>query len=486
MTRTVLTEDREEFQRLGYRMIDGLHRFLDTLAGDAADKPVPDHHRTRLSGLELPETGLAAEEIIDFIVEDVMPWRLATSHPRSYGWVNSPPAPVAILAEAAANTMNCGLDGYDHGAMFLFASLQRWMVELTGFGPGDDVFVILFSGGTAANLNALTAARDFAARTDGWDVRKEGLQGGRSKMIAYASDQVHSSVQRCVEQLGLGADNLRSVPSGDDFRMDPRALAEMIAADKAAGHRPFVVVASAGTTNVGAIDPLDAIADVTEQHGLWLHVDGAYGGLGGLDPEYADQYAGLKRVDSLTVDPHKWMQVPQDCGALITRRASAHRAAFTLTPDYLSKASDSGAPWPYDYMLQLTYADRALKTWATLARLGREGMAEMIARHNRCAELLGRLVEEADDMELLAPVSLSVANFRYVPPGGNLDDAALDDLNARIADAVAGSGEAHMPSTKVMGRTALRACVLHHENDDDDMRHLIDLVRRVGSELAAG
>ncbi len=485
MTRTVLTEDRENFRALGHRMIDGLHTFLNGVDSGPADKPVPDDQRRKLANLELPESGMAPEDIIDFIVHDVMPWRLGTTHRQSYAWVNSPPAPVAILAEAAAHTINCGLDGYDHGSMFLFASLQRWLVDLTGFGDGPEVFAILFSGGTAANLNALTAARQQAAMNDGWDMRKEGLQSGRPKMVAYASDQVHSSVQRCVEQLGIGSENLRSVPTGDDFRMQTDTLEEMIAADKSAGHRPFAVVGSAGTTNVGAIDPLHAIADIAEREQLWFHVDGAYGGLGGLDPEYAGQYDGMTRVDSLTVDPHKWMHVPQDCGAMITRRKSVHSAAFNLTPDYLSKATDNGAPWPYDYMLQLTYADRALKTFATLARLGRRGMADIVARNNRCADTLGKLVEDAADMELLSPVSLSVVNFRYVPVSGDREDAALDALNGRIAEAIAESGEAHMPSTKVRGRTALRACILHHENDDDDMHRLIALVRRLGSELTA-
>jgi len=480
----VLAADRADFLRLGRRTVEMLAHYLNELPGLPVERVIPEQEQRLLSTLEMPDDGMGVDAILDFMRDHVMPWPQPTGHKRSYGWVNSPPLPVSIVAESVAQAMNSSLDGFDYSGLFLMVSVGRWLMQLSGYPAGDDSMALLFSGGSAASLNALSVARYHAARQDGWNVREQGLQGGRAAMVAYASDEVHSSVQRCVEQLGLGTDNLRRVPTDPQFRMDVGALAELVDADRRAGLRPFAVVASAGTTNVGAIDPLDQIADLCEQAGLWFHVDGAYGGFAALDPEYAGALAGIGRADTLTVDPHKMLHVPLDCGALLTRHKALHREAFTLTPDYLSKGDEHAVPWPYEYRFQLTYANRALKTWAAIARLGRRGVRELVIRCHRLAGVLDAIVQAADDLELLAPTSLSIVNFRYVPPGQSLDEAALDDLNRRISAAIGRSGEAHAPTTRVRGRTSLRACILHYDNDEDDMRHLAGLVRQFGAELS--
>jgi glutamate/tyrosine decarboxylase-like PLP-dependent enzyme len=380
--------------------------------------------------------------------------------------------------------MNSGLDGYDHSALFLMSSLGRWIMDLVGF-PAAGSLCLLLSGGSAATLNALTAARHRAAGRAGWNVRTEGLQAGRPRLVAYASEESHSSIQKCVEQLGIGTDNLRAIAVDDAFRLRPDALRRSLESDLAAGHLPFAIVACGGATNTGAIDPLDEIADIAGEYDTWLHVDGAFGAWAALDPAYAERFRGVSRADSVTLNPHKWPQVPVDCGAVLTRHPEVHRAAFSLTPDYLA-AGHSEVPWPCEHMLQLTYGNRALKTWAALARLGRSGLAELVIRCNRLAALLEARVRAEPALELLAPASLSVVNFRYRPAGGGLDEAALDALNARISAAVSEGGEAHLPTTRVRGRTSLRACFLHYDNDEGDVDHLVGLVRRLGSAIAGG
>jgi glutamate/tyrosine decarboxylase-like PLP-dependent enzyme len=262
--------------------------------------------------------------------------------------------------------------------------------------------------------------------------------------------------------------------------MRPEALRESIGSDLAAGLRPACVVAACGSTNVGAIDPLGDIADVCEEFELWLHVDGAYGGIVGLDPAYAEMTSAISRVNSLTLDPHKWLQVPYDCGALLVRDRKMNHENYNLVPDYLSAADaeEGNVPWPCEHMFELTFGDRALKTWAAIARLGRDGVRDMVINCNNMARLLGELVGQADDLELLAPVSTSTVNFRYVPSGDFSSDDALDALNQRISDAIADSGEAHIPTTKVNGAVSLRACFLHYENCEDDVHHLIAMVRK--------
>ena len=477
------TRDRKQFAALGAQVMEGLETFLQELETESLHRRVPDDQRRRLMGLDLPEDGQSAEDMIGFLKDEVLPWPIAIAHPRCYAWICAGIAPVGALADLVASTMNTGLDGYDHASIFLNVSVARWLMELTGFSDGDG-FGVLFSGGSAANLNALTAARYRAARDDGWDVRAEGLQGGRPRFMIYTSEEAHSSIQKCAEQLGLGQASMHLVETDDDFRLIPSALREAIEQDLAAGHRPMCVVAGAGTTNVGAVDPLDEMADISAEFGLWFHVDGAYGGFGALDPEYADAYRGIERADTLTVDPHKWLQAPVDCGALLMRHPRLHQEAFGLKPDYLTASSEDSAPWPYEHMFQLTYGNRALKTWAVIARLGRSGVRDLVVRCNRCAALLGELVEAAPDFELLAPVSLSVANFRYVPEG-MADEAEIDRLNEAIASQIERSGEAFMPTSKVRGRVSLRACIIHYENSDEDMHHLIDLVRRCAAKAMA-
>ena len=475
------TRDRKDFDRLGARTVEMLGEYLRALPAQPVDRVVPDEVRYRLMSLPMPEAGLAPEEILEFLRREIMPWPVPIGHKRSYGWVNSPPAPIAILADAVSTTMNSGLDGYDHSALFLMSSLGRWIMELVGF-PSEGSLCLLLTGGSAATLNALTAARHRAAERAGWNLRGEGLQGGRARLVAYTSAESHSSIQKCVEQLGIGTDNLREIEADDAFRLRPDALRRALESDLAAGHLPFAIVACGGATNTGAIDPLDDIADIAGEFGVWLHVDGAFGAWAALDPAYTDRFKGISRADSVTLNPHKWPQVPVDCGALLTKHPDVHRAAFSLTPDYLVEGN-SEVPWPCEHMFQLTYGNRALKTWAALARLGRSGLAELVMRCNRLADLLDARVRAEPELELLAPASLSVVNFRYRPAGRQLDEAALDELNARISKAVSESGEAHLPTSRVRGKTSLRACFLHYENDESDVDHLVTLVRRLGQEV---
>lgn len=477
-------QDREDFDALGARTVAMLGEFLRALPSQPVDRVVPEEARRRLMSQPLPEQGLAAEDMLEFLRREILPWPIAIGHRRSYGWVNSPPAPIAILADAVGVTMNSGLDGYDHAALFLASSVGRWIMDLVGF-PSEGSLCLLLTGGSAATLNALTAARHRAAERAGWNMRAEGLQGRRQKLVLYSSAESHSSIQKCAEQLGVGTDNLRGIPVDTAFRMRPDALRRAIEDDLASGHLPFAIVACAGATNTGAIDPLDAIADVARQFDVWLHVDGAFGAWAALDPAYAPQFKAVARADSLTLNPHKWPQVPLDCGALLTRHPEVHRAAFSLTPDYLV-AGQSEVPWPCEYMFELTFGNRALKVWAALARLGRSGLAELVTRCNRLAKRLEERIAAAPDFELLAPASLSVLNFRYRPAGRALDDAALDALNARISDAVSESGEAHLPTSRVNGKTSLRACFLHYDNDEADVEHLVALVRRLGATLTPG
>ena len=479
------SQDQRDFTRLAYRTVDAIAEHLNQLSDMAVDNAVPPREqRNYLANMALPSDGISAEEILDVLEQRIMPWPMPNAHRRSYGWINSPAAPISILADTVSTALNMGLDGYDHPSIFLMASLGRWLMELSGFHQ-DGSMALLFTGGSAANLNALSVARYAAAKDDGWNIREEGLQGNRPVFVFYTSAQAHSSIQRCAEQLGLGTNSLRKVDSDEDFRLDTEALRNAIVADRVAGLRPFCVVATSGSTNTGSIDPLADIADICEEFGLWMHVDGAYGGIGGLDPKYPAAYNGMERASSLTLDPHKWLQVPMDCGALLVREPKLNRENYLLVPDYLQEAEDEdgSVPWPCEHMFQLTYGNRALKTWAAIARLGLSGVSELVIRCNRVASVLGQLIDDAPDMELLSPVSLSVVNFRCVPEGASPEIRDIDALNRKISDEISTSGEAHLPTSRVNGAISLRACFLHYENDEDDAKHLVELTRRIARNI---
>lgn len=478
-------DDRRNFGRLIRRTSEVMVKHLAERPNMRVDSSLPPMElRRELASLPLAEEGMTADDVLSFLEDKVMPWSMPTNHARSYGWVNTSPAPISILSDSLATTLNNGLADFDHSGLYLMYSLGRWLMELSGFVDAEGTpngMAILLGGGSGANLNGLTVARYWAAKRDGWSIREEGLQNSHPALIYYTSAEAHSSVQKCVEQLGLGAANLRLIDTDAEFRMQPDALREAIEKDLTTGLSPACVVAAVGSTNVGAIDPLDEIADICEEYDLWLHADGAYGGIVGLDPAYTEMTRGMNRVNSLTLDPHKWLQVPLDCGALLVRDRQLNHENYALVPDYLRAAGmeEGSVPWPCEYMFELTFGDRALKTWAAIARLGRDGVRGMVVNCNNMARRLGEIVEEAGDLELLAPVSASIVNFRYVPKSA---DVSLDNLNRRISDDIVNSGEAHIPTTKVKGVVSLRACFLHYENCEDDVHHLIALVRKFGEQ----
>ncbi len=482
-------EDRQNFADLLERTSVAMVKHLTERPNMPVDcSEPPEALRRELSNLPLPTDGTSADQILSFVEENIMPWAMPMTHARSYGWVNSPPAPVSILCDAIATTMKNGLDDSKTPSAYLMHSLGRWLMELSGFVDAEgtpDGMAILLGGGSAANLNGLTVARYWAAKRDGWSIREEGLQGNRPAMIYYTSAETHSSVQLCVEQLGIGTSNLRMIETDDAFRMRPEALRESIKADLVAGLRPACVVASCGGTNVGVIDPISEIADLCEEFDLWFHVDGAYGGIVGLDPAYTEMTRALNRVNSLTLDPHKWLQVPLDCGALLIRDRHLSYENYDLVPDYLLSPGeeDDGIPKPGNHMFEMTFADRALKTWAAIARLGRDGVRDMVINCNNMARLLERLVGEIDNLELLSPASASTVNFRYVPTEEKMSEDAIDALNQQLSDKITDGGEAHIPTTKVNGKVSLRACFLHYENCEEDVHHLVSLVQQLGNAV---
>ena len=463
--------DAAELRRHGHRVVDLLVEHLTTLPDRPVFRPYPrDLAEARLAA-PLPEQGRPADELLEEIAATVLPWPLGNGHPRWAGWVNGPPSPVAVLTDALATAMNPSVAGGNHAATYVEKQVVRWLGELLGL-PGWGG--LLVSGGSAATVHALAAARH---RATGGTVREAGLDQATAPLTVYASDQAHSAVAKAVELLGLGAAALRVLPADRDRRLPVDALAAALAADRERGARPMAVVASAGTVNTGAIDPLAAIAEVCAAYGVWLHVDGAYGAPAVLDPRYAAELAPMAAADSLAVDAHKWLAVPYEAGAVLVRDEEALRAAFSRVPAYLREDSDpdgvSWLPWFSEYGTQQTRGFRALKVWAALAHHGRAGYAETIGRDLDLAERLAARIELAPGLTLTSR-GLSVVTFRRTPAG--VPAAELDGLNREVLRRVQLGGEAFLTGTELGGAFVLRACITNPRMRPEDADRLVAAV----------
>jgi len=482
-----LALDPATFQRLGMRAVEIATAHLEGVPAERVFTLMTPETRQSLLDQPFPDGATLPDMILDRFRDEILPFPMGNGHPRFFGWVNAPPAPMGVLAELLAAAMNPSCAGGDHAAIYLEHAVIRWIMELVGF-PTEGSMGLLVSGGSMASLTGLAAARQWATERAGWDVRANGLRGFPENLVWYMTTEGHSCIQKAVELLGLGAASIRKIPVDAGYRMDVPALRAAIAADQAAGLRPCCVVASAGTVSTGAIDPFDAIADVCAEHGLWLHVDGAYGAVGILDPAVAPQYVGLARADSLALDPHKWLSVPVECGCALVRDGKLLRATFSLVPPYIQTEDGKGfggLPWYSEYGFQQSRGFRALKLWMTMLHAGRAGLAEHIVRHDALAQYLATAIDAAPDLHRMAPVTLSIVCFRYMPEGWREDDPRLGELNKRVMQDIQAGGEAFITNAVLDDQFVLRACILHYATTEADIAALIEIVQRTGAACAA-
>jgi aromatic-L-amino-acid/L-tryptophan decarboxylase len=461
----------DQFRELGYRAIDILAEQLASIRDTPTRCPVPDDLREQIIGQPLPVEPRDPSELLDAFAETLLPYPMGNQSPRFFGWVNSPAAPLGVLAELLAAGLDPSVAGGDHAATYVEHAVLNWLKTIMRF-PSDSG-AILTSGGSVANLIGLAVMRRVKAQGD---IRAQGFHGEPWPMVVYTSTEGHSCIEKAVELLGIGHDYLHKIPVDAEFRIDVNQLKAQIAADRAAGLRPVCVAASAGAVNTGAIDPLDAIADVCRAEDLWFHIDGAYGGLGILASQTDGLYRGMERADSLAVDPHKWMYVPVECGCALVRDKQAMRNAFSLVPPYLR--DDKALPWFSEFGIQQSRGFKALKVWMTMQQIGERGYRELITRDISLAKALQERIRNRSDFELLAAGPLSVTCFRYAAPGD------LNALNRRLLDTVQREGKVFLSSTELNGQFALRACIVNFRTEEADLDVLLDVLAEAGRRLA--
>jgi len=436
----------------------------------------------------LPERGAGLEGTLDELAEWVIPYGLRNGAPGFNGWITTAPTTVgaaAGLASAVAGSQRWWLQSFNH----LEAVALRWLAELMRIP--DDWQGTFCPGGSTANLIAIGAARQHAFEGRGVDPARFGVPAGEARV--YASTEVHHVVVRAAAVLGLGRASVVAIPVDAIGRIDVGVLRETLERDRAAGVIPVAIVATAGTVNTGAVDPINAMADLAEEFGTWLHVDGAYGLFGRLDDRVAPLYEGLERAHSAVVDPHKWLAAPMGIGAAFVRDRSLLGRAFTLEPaEYLEGAVDTGvdavSPFDnfgelfHDFNLDQSAPSRGVVVWALLREIGAEGLRERVRRHNDYARRLADLVDADERLELVAPPTLSICCFRYRRDG--LDEPALDRLNAEIARRLRAETPLVPSTTRIGGRFAIRPCYINPRTTVDEVDGLARAVRELGDRIA--
>jgi aromatic-L-amino-acid/L-tryptophan decarboxylase len=422
--------------------------------------------------------GVPAEQVLAEFAATVAPYPFGNAHPRFAAWVNSPPHPLGVAGSALAAAMNPSVAGGNQAAVHLERQVVRWFADLLGWGGGHAGQLV--SGGSAATLTALTVARRRAMTRAGLDDRRDGLLAAGREPVVYATAEAHSCATKAVEVLGIGSAHITAIATGADRAMDPGDLRRVLAADRSAGKLPIAVIASAGTVNTGAVDPLPDIAAACAEHDIWLHVDGAYGAPAVLLlDDWAPVRAGLGRADSIALDPHKWLYAPVDAGLVLFRDEAIARDTFSLVPPYLRTGGDPDEPvWFSEYGLEQTRPFRALKVWMQLRHLGQDGYRRLIARDIAVAGALRRDLDEAGDFEVLGH-GLSIVCFRHL----GAPRADLDRHNEMVLHALQASGRVFLAGTRVDGRFALRACVVNPATTTADARAIIAEVRRCATGL---
>jgi glutamate/tyrosine decarboxylase-like PLP-dependent enzyme len=483
-------ESREALERLGAATWDAA---LDYLYGEAMRRPVsgddyPSMRRAFFGPSNAPAPAPAEPQTADSILgefrERIAPFVFNSQNPGSYSYFTPPPLPISIAGEVLSQWVSQGVDVWAAGpvAAFVEEEVSAWLRGLVGFD--EQGWSVLTSGGVMANIMALTVARDIhLPRVMGLDAPPRGsaLEGVR----VYASDQAHFSIARALDVLGFPPEALRIVPSDEDFRLRGGPVEEAIAKDRAEGLTPLAIAAVAVSTNTGSVDRVGELADVADRDGLWLHVDAAYGGAARFSARVAPRVPDLERADSVTIDPHKWFFQAYDIGALVVRRRDDLRRTFTRSPEYYRHPRPEDAPLNWmEYSIEGTRRFRALKLWMSWKHLGTPGFGRLIEHNVDLAAHLARRCREAPDLDVAPPdPELSVVCFRHLPSGLSGED--LDRYQDRLQLALEASGEGWVSTTRLRGRTYLRAGIVNYLSTPADADRLLDALRRLSPAVLA-
>jgi aromatic-L-amino-acid decarboxylase len=458
----------EDFRRAGQETVEWIAQYLNTVSDLPVLAKVKPGELMDSLPASAPEQGESFQAILRDFDQKIMPAVTQWNHPRFFAYFCCTGSTPAVLGEMLAAALNT--NGLHWKTSPAVAELEQrtldWLRQWMGLEEGW--FGIVYDTASTSSMHAIACAREMIAP----EARKNGNPPG---LVLYTSEQAHSSIEKGAIAVGIGQNNVRRVPVDSEFRMRADALSAMIEQDKAAGKRPFCVVATAGTTSSTSIDPVPEIATIAEKHGLWLHVDAAYAGTAAIVPEYRHVLAGVERAHSLVVNPHKWMLTPIDLSAFYTRRPDILRRAFSLTAEYLQPQGDPRAHDLMDYGVPLGHRFRALKLWYVMRYFGRERIASVLRSHIEWAQRLAALVDADPLFERVAPTPLSVVCFRY---------KGSDEENKAIVEQVNATERVFWAHTVLNGKVALRLCIGNLATAWEDVEEAWNLIRQAAENVA--
>jgi aromatic-L-amino-acid/L-tryptophan decarboxylase len=462
-----LEVDAETMRAMGYRAIDLLVERFAGLGEQPVIQTAPKEEMEARLHEPPPSSPVPFDDLVQKLTTDILPFMSRGDHPRFFAYIPTSPTWPSVIGDLLATGFNIYQGAWleSAGPSEIELVVIDWFRHWVGYP--ETAGGILLSGGSAANMTALAAAAD------------EKLGARRHAGTIYISTQAHSSVLRATRVLGFPAEHVRILPVDDEFKIRVDELERAIDEDKQEGKRPFFVVANAGTTNTGSVDPLPDLAALCAERGLWLHADAAYGGFAALTERGRRALRGLALADSITLDPHKWLYQPLEAGCCLVRDRELLRKSFYIAPDYLRDAEVAGDREINfsDVGIQLSRRSRALKVWLSLQYFGLDAFRETIDRTLDLTELGQRYVEESEQLELLAPATLGVFCFRRKPEGVE-DEAELERLNRALVQELMESGRGMVSTTMIRDRCAVRCCVLNHSSTEDDLLEVLRFFER--------
>ena len=483
----------DEIRRFGRQAVEFVAEYCESIRNLPVSPDTNSQKIRREIDRTFPENGEDFDNLLEVFREQIVANSRHNGHPRFFGYVSSPGAAVAAIADFLASALNQNVTSWRSSPAATEIERQTINWIKTILGCDENATGVFTSGGSMANFAGLAAA--VHSRTGG-DLLQNGIYKQEKPFRVYLSEEGHYSIVKAAGLLGIGKANAQIVGVNERFQIDPTDLIEKIEADLKNGFEPLAVVASAGTVSTGAFDSLAEVAEIAEKYNLWFHVDASYGGFAALAPSAKPLFAGIAAADSISLDPHKWLYLPVDCGCVLYKNAETARAAFAHTAEYTRVIAENDEAFAFwDYTPELSRRFRALKVWMMLRFAGTKLLGASIEHDINCAKYFARLVEKTDDFELLAPIESSIFCFRYVPSRlkKELENAdsekrekvnlELNRLNERIMIDLQRDGNSYLSNASVNNRFALRGCIINYRTTERDLEILLEDVRRIAGTL---
>lgn len=468
----------DEIRTLGYEMVDDMVSYLQHIQEQPSWKEIPQNVKLHFEE-DIPKSPQNPKSVYKEFKEFILPFPKGNIHPRFWAWVQGTGTITAAFSEMLAATMNPNVTIGEHAAMYVDKQVVKWCKQMLNFP--ETASGILLSGGSMANITGLTVSRNF----HGQSIKEYGVQHNKKQMVLYCSEETHSCITKAAEIIGLGNKSVRKIKTNEHFQMDINELKKQLDLDLQTGLQPFCIVATTGTVNTGAIDPLKDIYEICKEFNLWFHIDGAYGALAKLDHKLAEQLKYIEKADSLVFDLHKWLHIPYELGCLLIKNAKAHRASFAITPNYLlqtERGLAGGLDSINNYGFELSRGFKALKVWMNLKEFGVHKYADLIAKNNEQAQYLGKLIAHSEQLKLLTPVTMSIVCFQFIKQHANIQ--TINKLNEEIIIQLHEQGIASPSSTILNGNYCIRVCIVNHKTKKNDLDELFSWVIKIGNQVA--